>query len=84
MSYERKVPPKISEEQRTLLNYILDELEAIERAQVDLNFVKLVELHVAPERPRAGMIVLADGSDWDPGSGAGYYGYYGGSWSKLG
>lgn len=44
----------------------------------------LDELHVEPKRPRVGMIVLADGTDWDPGSGAGFYGYYGGSWVKLG
>ena len=40
--------------------------------------------HAEPAKPREGMIVLADGSDWDPGSGAGFYGYYGGAWVKLG
>ena len=28
--------------------------------------------------------VLGDGSDWDPGSGAGYYGYHGAAWTFLG
>ncbi len=41
-------------------------------------------LYAPPERLKEGMIVLADGTTWDPGSGAGFYGYYGGSWHKLG
>lgn len=66
-------------------NWLREELQAIALSQVnDRAFLTLTELHVAPDRPREGMIVLADGSDWDPGSGAGFYGYYGGSWAKLG
>ena len=33
------------------------------------------ERHVAPKKPRTGMVVLADGTDWDPGSGRGVYVY---------
>jgi hypothetical protein len=44
----------------------------------------LQELHNEPPKPRTGMVVLADGTDWDPGSGAGVYCYYDGSWNKLG
>lgn len=40
--------------------------------------------HAAPVKLVTGTIVLADGTDWNPGSGAGFYGYYGGSWHKLG
>lgn len=40
-------------------------------------------LHVAPDRPRNGMIVYADGTHWNPGSGEGFYGYQAGSWVKL-
>lgn len=42
------------------------------------------ELHVEPSKPRSGLTVLADGTDWDPGSGAGVYTYYGAAWHKLG
>ena len=49
-----------------------------------INTIRLIERHVEPTRPRAGDVVLADGSDWDPGSGQGYYGYYAGAWHKLG
>jgi hypothetical protein len=38
---------------------------------------------VAPDRPREGMTVVADGTRWNPGSGAGFYLYQGGAWKKL-
>ena len=38
---------------------------------------------VAPARPTAGMIVNANGTNWNPGAGAGLYQYLGGAWVKL-
>lgn len=32
-------------------------------------------LNVAPAKPRTGMLRYADGTNWNPGSGKGYYGY---------
>jgi len=46
--------------------------------------VELDELHAAPDKPRDGLLVLADGTDWNPGSGRGVYCYYGGAWHYLG
>lgn len=40
-------------------------------------------LHAAPIRPREGQIVVADGTDWDPGSGAGVYVYLGGGYKLM-
>lgn len=40
--------------------------------------------HAEPERPYEGMLVIADGTDWDPGSGMGYYWWDGATWSFLG
>ena len=40
-------------------------------------------LHNEPERVFEGLMVLADGTDWDPGSGIGLYLYIGGAWTKL-
>ena len=37
----------------------------------------------APAKPREGMIVVADGTNWNPGSGKGAYEYKSGSWVKL-
>ncbi len=38
----------------------------------------------APLNPEEGQIVRADGTSWNPGSGAGFYGYHGGTWKFLG
>lgn len=40
--------------------------------------------NAAPGRPYTGMIAFADGTNWNPGAGAGYYGYHSGAWNKLG
>lgn len=37
----------------------------------------------APSSPANGMIAYADGTSWNPGSGAGFYGYQAGAWVKL-
>ncbi len=37
-----------------------------------------------PPKPYDGLIVIADGTEWNPGSGVGYYGFYNGSWRFLG
>ncbi len=36
--------------------------------------------HVEPSKPRDGMIVYADGTNWDPGSGEGFYKRINGAW----
>ena len=40
-------------------------------------------LALAPKKPREGMIVIADGTNWNPGSGKGAYEYKSGAWVKL-
>jgi hypothetical protein len=39
--------------------------------------------HVAPAKPREGMVRFADGTNWNPGAGTGYYAYVSGAWAKL-
>ena len=39
---------------------------------------------VAPTKPRAGDIRYTDAVTWNPGAGAGFYGYHSGTWNKLG
>jgi hypothetical protein len=48
------------------------------------NSITLQQRTAAPARVRTGMIVLADGVLWNPGAGAGFYGYYAGAWAFLG
>jgi hypothetical protein len=47
-------------------------------------FLLLATSYAAPGKPQDGMIVKADGTHWDPGSGAGFYGYSGSAWVLLG
>ena len=54
------------------------------RIALDAGKAREIEfLHVEPAKLREGMIVGADGTDWNPGSGQGIYAYYGGTWNKL-
>ena len=46
--------------------------------------LSLDTLYAAPMKYRDGTIVKADGTTWNPGSGAGIYCYYGASWHFLG
>ncbi|MHB0978399.1 MAG: phage baseplate protein [Minisyncoccota bacterium] len=39
--------------------------------------------YVAPTKPREGMLAYADGTNWNPGSGAGLYEYVGGAWRRV-
>lgn len=45
--------------------------------------VRLKTLYASPSRIYEDMIVLADGTSWNPGSGAGVYARVGGAWTKL-
>ena len=47
-------------------------------------FILLEELNAVPDKYFEGMIVRADGTNWDPGSGRGVYCYQGGAWTLLG
>jgi len=38
----------------------------------------------APDKPRRGLVVYADGTDWNPGSGEGLYRYNGSTWVFIG
>lgn len=82
MNYQRLTPPAVSNVQE-LLDYCAKEFQAL---QDSLNSAiwELQTSYAPPNKLRPGMIVLADGTLWNPGSGAGFYGYYGGSWHKLG
>lgn len=64
--------------------YLQQELAAISREMSETQTVELRTLHAAPLKPREGMIVSADGTDWDPGSGKGSYSYQSGAWVFLG
>ena len=45
--------------------------------------VVLTPRAAAPSSPVEGMLAYADGTTWNPGGGAGFYGYTSGAWVKL-
>lgn len=49
-------------------------------------YAELDPLHAAPTKLRDGMVVKADGTNWEPVAlgGEGFYGYTSGGWVKLG
>lgn len=57
-----------------LAAYVERELQRISNAFVQEQ-EEADELHVPPDRPQNGGRYLADGIDWDPGSGRGWYWY---------
>ncbi len=64
---------------------VQQELEQVSRAMSEPNDMLLLDMRYgAPAKPRDGMVVLADGVNFNPGSGGGYYGYRAGAWRFLG
>jgi metal-dependent HD superfamily phosphatase/phosphodiesterase len=69
-----------------IATFLYDELQKIKSA-FDCAIAKHVdEWHAVPERVENGMVVIADGTDWNPGSGRGVYWYDGdaATWKLLG
>ena len=75
---------------------IPSEPEAVPQALYnELNKIRLVldaivealpieERNAAPDKYYNGMLVRADGTNWNPGSGQGVYCYYNSAWNYLG
>ena len=66
--------------------YLATELQALAQSlQTSVPFVLLQTLNVAPTKPREGMVIKADGVNFNPGAlGPGFYGYRAGVWRFLG
>lgn len=60
------------------------ELEALEQAFTEQDFVAFTKTYVQPTKRFDGLTVYADGTSWNPGSGEGVYTYYAAAWHKLG
>lgn len=83
MSYSVNIPLDIFETVEELQTFLVNELHNISESLSKVESIILPILYVEPKKPRAGMIVLADGVKWNPGSGVGFYGFNG-SWRFLG
>ena len=82
VSYQPTEPASIDNVEQLRI-YVRDELRAIARELSEMEVVDLRTTHRDPIRPREGMIVYADGTDFDPGQGEGLYVYKDGAWTKL-
>ena len=63
--------------------WVEDELGYIEQGQFDTKVVQLQPSARSVDKPRDGMILYADGTNFNPGLGAGCYEYRGGAWHKF-
>lgn len=79
-SYIPAAPPaQLSPEARRFLD---EELARI-AACINQRAVYLPVLAAEPAKPEDGMLVYADGTNWNPSSGAGVYAREAGAWVKL-
>jgi hypothetical protein len=68
------VPSKVPSDPAELPDFLRREFQAIRKAANAAEpHIQLEVLHAEPEKVFPGMEVNADGTDWDPGSGAGRY-----------
>jgi hypothetical protein len=79
--YAPSIAPTDSDQLR---RYVEDELRKVAAAIALLASGYIEKTTVAPSKPREGDVRLADGTNWNPGSGAGVYAYYNGGWHFLG
>lgn len=82
MEYLPQTAPKI-ENVEDLRKFVENEFSTIAKVLNESDILRQRVLHVEPAKPREGMVVQADGSDWDPGDGAGTYNYVGGLWVLM-
>lgn len=81
MAFTPSNPP--SSEPAEILRWAQGEFERLARTLAETIALDLRPVAREPDKPRAGMIVSADGTNWDPGAGAGAYEFIGGVWVKL-
>lgn len=69
---------------RDLVRWTSAELNRLAQAVGEIPLeLQVAVLARAPDKPRIGLIVYADGTNWDPGAGQGFYGYTNSGWVKL-
>jgi len=90
--YEPKPAPFLSQDPKAaigavnqLSGYVAGELQSVAQASRDsVDVIQLNVLNVAPKKLRDGMLIEADGVNFNPGAGAGCYMRRAGAWVKLG
>lgn len=77
IQYAPEDPPADPKE---LQRYLRGEMAKLSAVVAALAAGHLDKTHVAPAKPREGDLRLADGVDWNPGSGKGLYIHDGTAW----
>ena len=81
MTFSAGPVPKVNNpDVQEALNVLWQKLQELED---DTNFFHIEESNAAPDNPTEEMIVFADGTNWDPGSGRGLYRFNGTTWEAL-
>lgn len=81
----RYTPANVPNDAAALADFLRVELGKIaQAAETADQFLMLDTLYAAPKKYREGTICKADGTTWNPGSGAGVYCYRAGAWRFLG
>lgn len=81
--FPRQGPEFQDDNLRQLVKWVESEFQKLTRSQTETGLVPFQELHVAVEKPREGMVVRADGTDWNPGAGKGTYERVNGVWRRM-
>ena len=76
-------PQPLPREEKELPRFFYDELKRISVLLELLASGQIDASNAAPDRPREGMIRLADGTNWNPGHGAGLYVYFNSIWYPV-
>lgn len=82
MSYEPTPMGPVVDAQ-DLADYLHRELIKLSEELTRVNHVLITTRSTEPSKPQEGMVVIADGVSWNPGSGGGFYGYFAGAWRLL-
>lgn len=78
MRYEPSFPS-----QEITPEWLYNELSQIARAMDLPQILTFSVSYAEPEKVTDGMVLLADGTSWNPGAGAGVYARIAGAWVKL-
>lgn len=65
------------------VEWLFSELQRISSEMGRPNELQFSVLTIEPTRPQDGLVVYADGTAWNPGSGRGLYERRSGAWVKL-
>ena len=74
----------LPEDHKDAIVAIFRAVQELRDAHIEVQNSFTTTLHAEPSKLVEGMIRLADGTDWDPGSGAGLYQYRDAAWRFLG